>query len=71
MGMNPVTKDRMKRRLALRDGERCAICGKSAPLAELTLDHIIPRRDGGPNSFCNLRLACYRCNHGRHNRLKR
>lgn len=69
MSMSSSTKNRKKRSLARSYGSRCAICGLQSPLAALTLDHIIPRGEGGRNALSNLRLACYRCNHGRHNRI--
>lgn len=69
MSMSSKVKRRKKATLAAVFGAICALCGRPVPLAELTLDHIIPLRDGGPNANWNLRLACYRCNHGRHNRI--
>lgn len=69
MGMSSKDKLRKKRSLASTDGVRCALCLRSLPLDQLTLDHIHPRGAGGSNALWNLRLACYACNHGRHNRL--
>lgn len=46
-----------------RDDYRCQYCGRSFPAAELTLDHVIPRRQGGARSFTNLVTACRACNH--------
>lgn len=43
-----------------RDGARCAYCGIES--SELTLDHIIPRSKGGPDSAENLTPACRSCN---------
>jgi 5-methylcytosine-specific restriction endonuclease McrA len=41
-----------------RDGRRCGYCG--APSS--TIDHIVPRSRGGPNSWLNTVAACFGCN---------
>jgi 5-methylcytosine-specific restriction endonuclease McrA len=33
----------------------------------MTIEHLLAKRDGGTNAIENLRLACYHCNHSRHN----
>lgn len=44
-----------KRRLLVKeDGE---------PLGKATLEHIVPRSQGGDDAAGNLALACERCNH--------
>ena len=58
---------RPMKRLAIyiRDGERCVYCGRipgEGPQTDLTLDHIVPRRDGGTNDPRNLLTACRMCN---------
>lgn len=51
-----------KRRTVLaRDGHRCVMCG-CADETLLTLDHVIPRSRGGPNSNDNLQTLCRACN---------
>ena len=40
----------------------------SAP-KQLVLDHIIPRRDGGPDTIENRALLCYDCNHEKGSRF--
>ncbi|MBK9371646.1 MAG: HNH endonuclease [Deltaproteobacteria bacterium] len=47
----------------------CQVC--SAPMLDgvFTLDHIVPKGAGGSERIHKLRLAHYRCNHGRHNIL--
>src|SRR6476661_6825809 len=42
----------------LRDGHRCAYCGKAAH----TIDHVQPKSRGGADSWENLVAACLRCN---------
>jgi 5-methylcytosine-specific restriction endonuclease McrA len=64
--MSSAQKRRKKERLAARFGVTCQICGVAFPLAELTLDHIQPRGEGGRDGQKNLRLACGPCNWARH-----
>ncbi len=42
-----------------RDGNRCQYCGENK---DLTLDHLIPRSQGGESSWTNLVTACKKCN---------
>ena len=41
-----------------RDNHTCGYCGKKAD----TVDHIIPKKLGGDNSYENCVAACMRCN---------
>lgn len=61
---------RVERRLAiyLRDSFACQYCGRDlhgAAATEVTLDHLIPRSQGGNNRNENLVTACRRCNSAR------
>ncbi|MDA1128037.1 MAG: HNH endonuclease [Chloroflexi bacterium] len=49
-----------KKELFLRDRFTCQYCGKKAP--DLTLDHVIPRRQNGAHTWENVVAACSRCN---------
>lgn len=51
-----------RRNLFARDGNRCQYCGRRYPTSELSLDHVIPRSQGGDNSWENIVCACVRCN---------
>lgn len=51
-----------RRNLFARDQNRCQYCGKRYPTSELSLDHVIPRSQGGDNSWENIVCACIRCN---------
>ncbi len=46
----------------LRDGHRCGYCGQAASRHHMTIDHVIPRSQGGTHSWSNLITACQRCN---------
>jgi 5-methylcytosine-specific restriction endonuclease McrA len=59
----------MKRlRIYMRDKFRCQYCGEKKGVAELTLDHILPRSRGGDNSPVNIVTACIPCNNRKSNR---
>jgi 5-methylcytosine-specific restriction endonuclease McrA len=45
-----------------RDRYRCQYCGDRKPIAELTYDHVVPRRDGGRTEWTNIVTACQDCN---------
>lgn len=47
-----------RRGVLRRDGSRCAYCRRSAT----TVDHVVPRSRGGPDSWENLVACCVRCN---------
>lgn len=47
-----------RKNIFLRDGHRCQYCGKRFEPQRLTLDHIIPRAHGGPNTWDNLVACC-------------
>ncbi len=46
----------------LRDGETCQYCGRQPGRAALTLDHIVPRAQGGATTWENIVAACRDCN---------
>jgi ATP adenylyltransferase len=41
---------------------RCELCGVSADVRALEVDHIVPRSRGGTDDPDNLQALCYRCN---------
>lgn len=62
---------KMKHKLRDRHGDNCHWCGKPMcfdtnedPLSA-SIEHIIPKSDGGTNKQANLRLAHRRCNEDR------
>lgn len=52
-----------------RDGFRCRYCGKQAAEAELHVDHLRPRAEGGTDHPSNLVTACADCNGGKRAKL--
>lgn len=40
----------------------CQYCGKQPGSEELTIDHVVPRAQGGQSNWTNCVLACVDCN---------
>ena len=57
-----------RRNIYARDHNHCQYCGKKFPPSELSLDHVIPKTQGGKESWHNLVCACLRCNNRKGNR---
>jgi 5-methylcytosine-specific restriction endonuclease McrA len=51
-----------RRNIFARDNNQCQYCGKKFPTSELSLDHIIPRSQGGQSTWENIVCACVACN---------
>lgn len=51
-----------RRNLFARDRNRCQYCGRLFPSSEMSIDHVTPRAQGGPDTWENLVCACLRCN---------
>ena len=45
-----------------RDHDTCQYCAKTLPRAELNLDHVLPRSQGGKTSWENVVCSCVPCN---------
>jgi len=45
-----------------RDRFECQYCGRGLPAREATLDHVIPRSQGGRTSWENVVCCCASCN---------
>lgn len=52
-----------RRNLFKRDRQTCQYCGDQPPSDELTIDHVVPRCQGGQSTWTNCVLACIECNH--------
>lgn len=51
-----------RRNIFARDSNHCQFCGLRIPTSELTLDHLIPRSQGGQSVWTNLVCCCVACN---------
>ncbi|MBI4460090.1 MAG: HNH endonuclease [Acidobacteria bacterium] len=51
-----------RKNILIRDHHTCQFCGSVVVASELTLDHVIPRSQGGKSSWENLVACCYACN---------
>lgn len=51
-----------RRNLFARDRNQCQYCGNHFPTNELSIDHVLPRSQGGGDTWENLVCACVRCN---------
>jgi 5-methylcytosine-specific restriction endonuclease McrA len=45
-----------------RDDHTCQYCGTTAPLSELTFDHVVPAAQGGRKDWENIVTCCIACN---------
>lgn len=50
------------RNIWVREGGKCAYCGKVITLRQVTKDHVHPRSKGGPDTLLNVVAACETCN---------
>jgi 5-methylcytosine-specific restriction endonuclease McrA len=51
-----------RRNIFKRDRFQCQYCGINPGSEELTIDHVLPRAQGGVSSWTNCVLACIECN---------
>lgn len=56
-----ISKAERRELYILRKG-KCGICEKPVPMGTFTVDHIVPRVDGGSDDIENLQLAHSVCN---------
>jgi 5-methylcytosine-specific restriction endonuclease McrA len=57
----PLPELKLSRRtIFARDNYTCQYCGSTTK--DLTIDHVIPKRAGGPATWDNLVTCCRRCN---------
>jgi 5-methylcytosine-specific restriction endonuclease McrA len=52
-----------RRGVIVRDRETCQYCGAQPGRARLTIDHVVPRSQGGTTTWENVVAACEACNH--------
>ncbi|MBC7783227.1 MAG: HNH endonuclease [Burkholderiales bacterium] len=51
-----------RRNIFARDSNRCQYCGKKFSTIDLSLDHVIPRSQGGKSTWDNIVCCCIKCN---------
>lgn len=51
-----------RRNLFARDHNRCQYCGRRVPTTDLSIDHVVPRSQGGKTTWGNVVCACTCCN---------
>ncbi len=51
-----------RRNIYARDSSRCQYCGKKFSTTELSLDHVVPRSQGGRATWENIVCCCVKCN---------
>ncbi len=52
-----------RRNIFKRDKYVCQYCGEQPGTEELTIDHVVPRAQGGESRWDNCVLSCIDCNH--------
>ena len=65
LGFDKVPRQTVKfnrRNIFARDNNQCQYCGKKFSTSELSLDHVIPRSQGGGTTWENIVCACVDCN---------
>jgi len=51
-----------RKNILIRDAHVCQYCGREFPSGDLTIDHIIPKVQGGANGWTNVVACCRSCN---------
>jgi len=51
-----------RRNVFLRDEYHCQYCGSRFGTGNLSLDHVMPRSQGGQSNWSNIVTACLKCN---------
>ena len=51
-----------RKSLIKRDKGTCQYCNRTLIGSQITIDHVIPRSQGGPTSFLNCVICCHDCN---------
>jgi 5-methylcytosine-specific restriction endonuclease McrA len=60
-----------RRNIFKRDHYVCQYCGNQPGTEELTIDHVVPRAQGGESNWTNCVLACVDCNRRKADRTPR
>lgn len=65
LGYDKVPRQTVKfnrRNIFARDHNQCQYCGRKFVTSELSLDHVVPRSQGGQTTWENIVCACVDCN---------
>jgi 5-methylcytosine-specific restriction endonuclease McrA len=65
LGYDKLPKQDVKfnrRNIYARDGSKCQYCGKRYATTELSLDHVVPKSQGGKATWTNIVCCCVKCN---------
>lgn len=65
LGYSKLHEEQVKlnrKNLFARDRNRCQYCGHLFSTSELSIDHVVPRSQGGGDTWTNLVCSCVRCN---------
>lgn len=65
----PVKAKYTRKNLYVRDDYCCQYCAKQFVAADLTIDHVVPKSQGGKLVWENTVTACKECNFHKGNRL--
>ena len=57
-----------RKNIILRDGNICLYCGGDFHTDDLTMDHVVPKSQGGVKSWENIVASCKPCNQKKGNR---
>ena len=60
-----------RRNIFKRDHYVCQYCGNQPGTDELSIDHVVPRAQGGVSNWTNCVLACMTCNKRKADRTPR
>ncbi len=65
LGYDKLPKQTVKfnrRNIFARDHNRCQYCGRKFSTTDLSLDHVVPRSQGGQSTWSNIVCCCLKCN---------
>src|SRR5689334_934847 len=51
-----------RRNIYARDSNKCQYCGRKFATSELSLDHVVPKSQGGRATWENIVCCCVKCN---------
>jgi len=57
-----------RRNIWERDDGICQYCGQKLTLNKMTIDHVLPRSQGGQHKWKNVVCCCFKCNNKKDNK---